>query len=121
MGPRLSAIGVLALLSIASSACGGDNDQATTAPSPVALERCPPSHGGIPSGAGWGARVSGISCDEVGQFIQHEIFPRASQIANRSHVLAAGYSCDVSNLRAESGWRVTCDQDGQHFAFDWTP
>jgi hypothetical protein len=109
---------VILLLSIALTACGGNDRTEATSPATVTLDRCTKSDG---SGYGWSAEVSGISCDEVGQFIKREVFPRAGQVARKVSLQAGGFVCDVSDLADEPGWRVSCDHADQHFVFDWTP
>lgn len=111
------ALGVSVLLSIALAACGGDDETGITSRSVVALEPC--AHG---SGSNWSAQVSGISCDEVGRFIEQEIFgKREVQISQENSFESAGFNCDVSERPARGGWRVSCDQADRHFVFNWTP
>ena len=125
MGRAVSIVGAIAL-SIAVSACGGGSTTTVTTTTSVALEHCTRADG---SGSGWGASVSGISCDQVGRFIQRNIFPRAQRIGEvqrgqTAHIQTAGYTCDVvkyTDAPSIGGWRVTCDQGDQHFAFFWTP
>jgi hypothetical protein len=117
MGPRLGLVAI-SLLVLASSGCGGGDGPATT--SQVALQPCTRSDGGS-SGYGWDAEVNGLSCDEAGRFIRREIFPRAGEIAHRSHVQAGAYACSVAELSHQVGWKVACERHDQRLEFNWTP
>jgi hypothetical protein len=121
VGPKLS-IGIVALFLSALSACGGSSDETTTTPRPVALERCTRSDGVTHSGYNWSAKVSGISCDQVGRFIRHEAFARPEQITGASDFKAAGYACDSSRSeKYGGGWHVVCINADRRFTFEWTP
>jgi hypothetical protein len=128
MGVVVRAFCVAALIvsSLVVGACGGGSTTTVTTTTAVALQHCTKPDG---SGYNYGARVSGISCDQVGRFIRRSIFPRAQQIGEvrrgqTKRIQTGGYACQVvkyTDAPSIGGWRVTCDRGDQHFAFFWTP
>jgi len=135
MRRALSVAGVAAL-SVAACACGGSSTTTVTVthtvaelnPSSVALDKCTKPGHVTNSGYNWGARVSGISCDQAGRFIRQSIFPVAQKIqfvkrGQTIHFQAGGFVCDASKNTDPSigGWNVACANGDQDLAFYWTP
>jgi hypothetical protein len=121
-------IGLAVVLLVAVGlGCGGDEDPTTTAASPVALEPCPTS-GKFPHGGGWGARVSGISCRDVGKFIQYRVF-RAFRRSSKPFLRGQsgerhvdGYACDYTVYKRQPGWyHIYCEKGAQRFTWNFTP
>jgi hypothetical protein len=128
---RALALGVVLGAALGFGSCGGDSTTTVThtatalLPSSVALNPCTRAEG---SGSNWGARVSGISCDQVGQFIERSIFPVSQTIESVErgqtiHFQAGGHVCEASKNTKPTigGWNVACTRGDQHFAFYLTP
>ena len=127
VGPKSSAIGIVALLmTMGAPACGTSSDPTTTISPVVALDRCVRMGPITESGYNWAAKVSGISCDQVGRFIRHDARTQRIEEASvgwPSDFKAAGYACASSKQPGSRyhGWHVACSDGDRHFAFEWTP
>lgn len=109
-----------------SSEDGGAATTTSRTAASASLMPCPAGGDAARSGSGanWNASVAGISCNEVGVFIQQQIFPRAGDIPTSSKLSAAGFDCSIQDLRKDGslgGWHLVCEDGDQQFDFDWTP
>lgn len=99
----------------------GLEDQADV-PTRIASLRACPARGEFPHGGGWGARVRGITCEEVGRFIQYRFFATPPLSGAEGRRTVGGYRCRFDQFDFQPGYYfVACRGDHQIFTWNFTP